>query len=74
VDTSDEYRNKAKFCQEQSRRAKSEFDKAEWLRLAESWLQLIWPPAKRTAEESFNTEEQAKGHGSGKVRLFPLTD
>ena len=60
MDKSDEYRRNAAEAQAWADKAKSENDRAAWLRVAQGWLSLI-RPRPRTASEKFEAEVQAQG-------------
>lgn len=53
------YRKQASDAQDQAGRAKSDIDKASWLKLARDWLALL--SHKPTAEEEFDAAETKSG-------------
>jgi hypothetical protein len=60
MDRSDEYRKNAKLCQAMANTTRSQSDKSQWLKLAESWLGMI---EQRTASEESSSEARKKGTG-----------
>ena len=57
-----EIRRFAHEAQEMADRSKNDADRASWLRIAQSWLAMLPPPA-RSAQERFEDEVKAKGTG-----------
>lgn len=64
TDKQDKYRQYAAEAQAQAEMAISERDKASWLKIAQSWLQML-PHRNPTAEERFETEVRERGTGQG---------
>jgi len=54
------YRQQAEDAQKQSDRAYSDRDRANWLRIAQSWMALI-KGRRLTASEQFDDDAQSKG-------------
>jgi hypothetical protein len=62
TDKEEEYHRYAAEAQMQANRAISERDKASWLKIAQSWLQLL-PKSAVTAQDRF--DDQARQRGTG---------
>jgi hypothetical protein len=60
--TQDEYRRNAAEAQKMADRARSDHDRASWLRVAQGWLSLL-TKRPQTAQESFDQETSDKGTG-----------
>lgn len=58
----DEYRAQAADAQAMADRARSDVDRAAWLRIAQGWLGLIRKPLE-TAEEKFDAQARKDGTG-----------
>ena len=58
----DEYQRLSADAERQARSAKSELDRAAWLRVAQGWLSLM-SRRPQNAEEDFNAQTKAKGTG-----------
>jgi hypothetical protein len=58
----DEYRRQAADAERQARSAKSELDRAAWLRVAEGWLSLLHK-RPQSDEEAIDAQSKAKGTG-----------
>ena len=61
MDRDEEYRRQAADAQALADRAKNTRDRAAWLRIAQSWLDLIG--RKQTLADAFNDETETKGTG-----------
>jgi hypothetical protein len=59
-DRYDLYRQKAAEAEAQSKRAKTDDDKAAWLRLVQDWLSLL-PKRKRTPADKFDADLKTRG-------------
>jgi hypothetical protein len=67
MDNDDEYRRNAAEAQRWADRAKSDLDRASWLRVAQGWLSLIrsrpQSAEEKTEEEAFDAKVKARGTG-----------
>ena len=61
MERDDYYRKQAEDAEEQAQRARNPEDKAAWLRIVSSWLNLL-PKRARNARERF--DEQARSEGT----------
>ena len=62
MDRDDEYRHSAAKARQSARRAKTDDERANWLRLAEGWLGLLRKCAE-TDEQSFDIKTAAQKNG-----------
>ena len=58
----DEYRQQAADAERQAQSAKSDLDRAAWLRIAQGWLSLL-RRRPESDEEAFHAQTRAKGTG-----------
>jgi hypothetical protein len=59
----DEYRQQAADAERQAQSAKSDLDRAAWLRVAQGWLGLLHKRPQSDEEAAFNAQSKAKGTG-----------
>lgn len=64
TDKEDEYRQYAEEAQAQADKAISERDQASWLKIAQSWLQLL---RKRSSSAQEKFDDQARKRGTGQT-------
>jgi hypothetical protein len=57
-----EYRRQAAGAENEARSARSELDRAAWLRVAQGWLSLL-RKRPQSDEEAFDAQTKAKGTG-----------
>ena len=62
MDKFDEYRKRAAEAQTMADQSRNNSDKASWLRIAQSYLEML-PKPRRTAEQRFDAQTKAKGTG-----------
>ena len=62
MDKHDEYRKHAHEAQAMADRSRNPTDKASWLRIAQSWLDML-PKPRQSAEQRFDEQSKAKGTG-----------
>lgn len=59
---SDEYQRKAEECQRMADATSSDEQKRSWMSLAEGWLRMVTPTAKKqSAEQKFDAAVRDKG-------------
>ena len=56
------YRGQAEFAQQHADRAVSDIDRANWLRIAQSWMALI-TGRQHSAEDAFDDAAREQGTG-----------
>ena len=62
MDKYDEIRKRAHEAQEMADRTRNQADKASWLRIAQSWLNML-PKPRQSAEQRFDTAAKDQGTG-----------
>jgi len=62
MDRNDEYRRNAAKAQQSARRARTDDERANWLRLAEGWLGLL-RKRPQTDEDAFDVKNAAQKAG-----------
>jgi hypothetical protein len=59
MDRSDEYRRRAAECQRMAAESSLEKDRAEWLRLAQSWMRLVHTAHRSGSSDAFHARAHA---------------
>jgi hypothetical protein len=62
MNSDEEYRRQAAEAERQAQSAKSELDRAAWLRVGQGWLSLL-RKRPQSEEEAFDAQTKAKGTG-----------
>ena len=62
MDKYDEIRKRAHEAQEMADRTRNQADKASWLRIAQSWMNML-PKPRQSAEHRFDAQSKGKGTG-----------
>ena len=60
-------RKRAQEAQEMADRTRNQADKASWLRIAQSWLDML-PKLRQSAEQRFDAHSKANGTGQDNSR------